>query len=162
MLYYSVFKQVGAWALVFLLAPILLNTFTSSWLLNRSLQNNETFEAMKENPLAVVVVVLFSVLNTEALSFLGSGALPMFSIKLPKDVQERLMVTGLISNIFEDFPQLIIQVYVFVRTGSTFYSLSGASIVTSVLSLLLGKTQSQFDLSIGVALDLLRVGRYLL
>jgi len=136
--YYSVFSQVRIPALIFLTLPILLNIFISGGLLNRALQNDDTRAAMKENPLPVVILFLFSFLHTEALSFLGSSALPVLNIPLSKEVKERLAVTGLVNNIFEDIPQLVIQVFVFVDSGSSFYSLSGASIVTSVMSLLLG------------------------
>ncbi len=70
-------------------------------------------EWMDQNYILCALVVLLSSLNIENLSFLSSKLLGSTTLKVnwPDNYENTIRVAGVISNIFEDIPQLTIQIY---------------------------------------------------
>jgi len=90
-------------------------------------------------------VVLASVLNTGIFNLLSSHLLGSrhCSAPLSKEVQRRMTFLGLITNFFEDIPQIFIQIFASLKLGS-FSNVVLASFTTTIFSLVFSVVKRVF------------------
>eukprot|EP00478_Filoreta_tenera_P000172 GABV01000172.1.p2 GENE.GABV01000172.1~~GABV01000172.1.p2 ORF type:complete len:200 (-),score=60.78 GABV01000172.1:24-623(-) len=111
-------------------------------LLHQEVKINEKFgKWMRQHLTVVYIVTFFSITNLDVLNILGSHIFNKRVFDAPWSFQARTRIPlyGLVSNIFEDFPQIVIQIAFLVQAESgetTFFAL--AALVSSVLSLMFG------------------------
>jgi len=68
-------------------------------------------------------IILVGCTNVEVLSILGSKIMGwrFFSLEYTRATRLRLRALGLLGNLFEDLPQLIIQVYIHLIMAAFFF-----------------------------------------
>lgn len=101
----------------------------------------QVHEWMKQNYVLCSFVVIISTFNIENLSFISSNLLDNSTLKIPwpGNTENIIRIIGLLTNIFEDIPQLIIQISFAASTYDNMYDIPNiilASIISSFLALI--------------------------
>jgi hypothetical protein len=99
-------------SMVFTLFPMLCNGALSFRSLRDQEVHNPSFlQWIKENQLSAAVATMFGALNVELITLMESRLFhkPMFSAPIPEADVFKLQSLGLVTNLLEDLPQIIIQ-----------------------------------------------------
>jgi len=94
-----------------LLLTIVLNIITNGVLFSRAMQQPNFVEHVRRHPIVTTFVLCFSSLNCALMGLLNSGLFGswMLSAPISDDLDQQFALAGLVSNVFKDLPQLILQ-----------------------------------------------------
>mmetsp|Transcript_23121 Transcript_23121/g.45685 ORF Transcript_23121/g.45685 Transcript_23121/m.45685 type:complete len:756 (-) Transcript_23121:170-2437(-) len=136
--YLDLYHQVRAVALVFLVLPWLVNVAFVYTVITRASNNPTSRQALTNNWTLSAIVCMLSTFHTEILNVFSCGFLGKASFSIDLQCAGILNYSGLITNVLEDLPQLVIQSFVLSSSGELLFSSSGVGIMISCLSLLNG------------------------
>jgi hypothetical protein len=131
-------------AVILLVLPAVLNVLFVFWfLLKEAGQYPVMHTWLNDRPLQVTIVALLSLGNAEVLCLLCSRIwfLDVFSAPFTDHGREQLRYVGLLTNIFEDIPQIIIQIMALGSRSDAGRTFTLVSIIFSVVAVLFGLVQ---------------------
>jgi hypothetical protein len=121
-----------------LLLTFMLNFFTNSWLFSRALTEPQFAAHVKAYRTTTVIVFCIATANCALMGLLSSGLFAWwsFSAPMPAYLDNTFAVAGVVTNLFKDLPQLIIQLAVMFELRSVNDGL--VAVVFSAISLVFG------------------------
>jgi hypothetical protein len=114
---YAANTAIGYSSLIFLAVPLAVNFGFVLHTIRSLMCVEANREKITGNLIIYSVVSLLSVLNTELLNVVRTDLLGVFNLEVPPSVGTGMQYSGLITNLLEDVPQLIIQTYMLSLTG---------------------------------------------
>uniref|UniRef100_A0A6A7FMN7 VCBS repeat-containing protein n=1 Tax=Hirondellea gigas TaxID=1518452 RepID=A0A6A7FMN7_9CRUS len=107
-------------SLIFLIVPMFLNVLMIFWMFRNEFKTSAMDHWFVDNDGAAIMIVILALSGTDVLFLMHSNlfGLKIFDAPASEKLLQRLTYTGLISNIFEDVPQLAVQL-ILLFNGST-------------------------------------------
>jgi hypothetical protein len=113
--------RVYFWASVAsLVLTIVLNTMTNIWVLCNAMRDREIAIHVTTHILPTTMIVLLAACNCALMGLLNSGLFGWWTLSapVPDHIDRQFSLAGILSNIFKDLPQLLIQALVMVELQS--------------------------------------------